>query len=46
MVAEAAPPGAAIVVDLAFGHSSRNLAFPIGARVEVDTEAGVIRWSG
>lgn len=45
LVAEAAPPDAAIVVDLAFGHTARNLAFPIGARVEVDTAAGVIRWS-
>lgn len=45
MVAEAAPPETAIVVDLPFGHSARNLAFPIGAKVEVDTAAGVIRWS-
>jgi muramoyltetrapeptide carboxypeptidase len=45
LVAEAAPPDAVIVVDLLFGHTARNLAFPIGARVEVDTAAGVIRWS-
>jgi muramoyltetrapeptide carboxypeptidase len=45
LVAEAAPPGTAIVVELPFGHTARNLAFPIGAQVEVDTAAGVIRWS-
>jgi len=45
MVAEAAPGQAAVVVDLPFGHQARNLAFPIGALVEVDTEVGAIRWS-
>jgi muramoyltetrapeptide carboxypeptidase len=45
LLAEAAPPDAAIVVDLPFGHTARNLAFPIGGKVEVDTAAGVIRWS-
>ncbi len=44
MVAEAAPPEAPVVVDLPFGHAARNLAFPIGGTVEVDTGAGVIRW--
>ena len=45
MVAEAAPPEAAVVIDLPFGHGARNLAFPIGATVEVDTDSGAIRWS-
>lgn len=46
LVAEAAPEDAAVVVDLPFGHTARNLAFPVGAAVEVDTAAGDIRWSG
>jgi len=45
MVSEAAPPEVPVVVGLPFGHSARNLAFPIGAPVEVDTGAGAIRWS-
>jgi muramoyltetrapeptide carboxypeptidase len=45
LVAEAAAPEAAVVVDLPFGHGARNLAFPIGATVEVDTDSGAIRWS-
>lgn len=45
MVLESAPPEAVVVVDQPFGHGARNLAFPIGAVVEVDTAAGVIRWS-
>jgi muramoyltetrapeptide carboxypeptidase LdcA involved in peptidoglycan recycling len=45
MVGETAPPEVPVVVDLPFGHSARNLAFPIGAPVEVDTGAGAIRWS-
>ena len=45
LVAEAVPAEAPVVVGLPFGHSSRNLAFPIGTTVEVDTSAGVIRWS-
>lgn len=45
LVVEAAPADAAVVVDLPFGHCARNLAFPVGATVEVDTDAGVVRWS-
>ena len=45
LVGEAAPEGTAVVVDLPFGHSARNLAFPIGATVELDTDAGLIHWS-
>ena len=44
MVAEAAAPETPVVVDLPFGHGARNLAFPIGATVEVDTDSGAIRW--
>ena len=42
---ERAPKGVPIVVDVPFGHGAVNLAFPIGARVEVDTASGEIRWS-
>jgi muramoyltetrapeptide carboxypeptidase len=45
LVAEAAPADAAVVVDLPFGHSARNLAFPVGATVEVNTDAGLVSWS-
>ena len=45
MLHEVAPPGVPVVVGLPFGHGARNLAFPLGAAVEVDTEAGVVTWS-
>jgi muramoyltetrapeptide carboxypeptidase len=45
MVLESVPSEAVVVVDQPFGHGARNLAFPIGAVVEVDTAAGLIRWS-
>lgn len=38
-------PQAVFVDGVEFGHGPRNLAFPIGAEVTVDTEAGVIEWS-
>jgi muramoyltetrapeptide carboxypeptidase len=46
MLLEVAPPGAVVVVDLPFGHAARNLAFPLGAEVEVDTTVGTVSWSG
>ena len=45
LLAEAAPPGAAIVVDLPFGHGAANLAFPIGATVQVNTNSLRLTWS-
>ena len=45
LLVEAAPPGIPIVVNRPFGHGVRNLAFPVGATVEVDTAAGCITWS-
>ena len=45
ILCELAPPGAAIVVDLPFGHSAHNLGFPIGPLVEVDTDSGLVTWS-
>lgn len=43
LLAEAAPD-AVVVIDLPFGHGPVNLAFPLGAPVEVDTRAGLIGW--
>ncbi len=44
LVAEAVGESVPVVVDLPFGHGARNLAFPIGAEVELDTDGGTIRW--
>jgi muramoyltetrapeptide carboxypeptidase len=45
LVAELAPSNAVVVTDMPFGHAASNLAFPIGARVKIDTRAGEITWS-
>jgi muramoyltetrapeptide carboxypeptidase len=45
LLSEVAPENAVVVVDLPFGHGARNLAFPLGVSVEVDTRTGRIRWS-
>ena len=45
-LAEIAPPGVPIVVDLPFGHRAANMAFPVGAEVTVDTGRGSVEWSG
>ncbi len=45
MLQEIAPRGVPVVVGLPFGHGARNLAFPIGATLLVDTNAGVVTWS-
>ncbi len=39
-----AAPGVPIVMGLPFGHGKENFAFPIGAEVELDTEAGRLVW--
>jgi muramoyltetrapeptide carboxypeptidase len=44
LLLEAAPPSAPVVVDMPFGHSAANLAFPVGATVEVDTNALHLVW--
>jgi muramoyltetrapeptide carboxypeptidase len=44
LLLEAAPSKAPVVVNLPFGHGAANLAFPIGATVEVDTEALRVIW--
>lgn len=46
LLRESAPSGAVIAVDLPFGHSAHNLGFPIGSLVEVDTDSGLVTWSG
>ncbi len=45
MVEQRVPEGVPIITNLPFGHGATNLAVPIGARVEIDTYSGVIRWS-
>jgi muramoyltetrapeptide carboxypeptidase len=45
LLLENTPQGVPVVVDLPFGHGARNLAFPIGARVEVETRRGAVIWS-
>ena len=44
LLLEAAPPGAAVVVDLPFGHGAANLAFPIGATVQLNTRTHRVIW--
>jgi muramoyltetrapeptide carboxypeptidase len=46
LVADAVGPEVPLVVDLPFGHGARNLAFPLGAELELDTDRGTIRWRG
>jgi muramoyltetrapeptide carboxypeptidase len=45
LLLELAPPRAVVVTGLPFGHGADNRAFPLGVPVEVDTDAGVVRWS-
>ena len=45
MLLETAPLNAPVVVGLPFGHGASNLAFPIGATTEVDTERRRIVWN-
>jgi muramoyltetrapeptide carboxypeptidase len=45
LLLEAAPEGAPVVFGLPFGHGARNMAFPVGATVELDTRRGALCWS-
>jgi muramoyltetrapeptide carboxypeptidase len=45
MLVEAAPAEVPVVAGLPFGHGAANLAFPIGAIVEIDTDRRRITWS-
>jgi muramoyltetrapeptide carboxypeptidase len=42
---EATAAGTPVVFGLPFGHGARNMAFPVGATVEVDTRRGAVSWS-
>ena len=42
---EAAPEGIPVIIGLPFGHGARNMAFPVGAPVEIDTRRGTVSWS-
>jgi muramoyltetrapeptide carboxypeptidase len=44
LLLEAAPEGVPVVTGLPFGHGAKNLAFPIGAVVELDTRRGRLAW--
>jgi len=45
MLLESAPPGCPVLDGLPFGHGATNLAFPIGATVDIDTSRRRISWS-
>ncbi|NOZ78589.1 MAG: LD-carboxypeptidase [Acidobacteria bacterium] len=44
LVAEAVGRPIPIVTGLPFGHGAKNMAFPLGAGVEVDTKGGYLLW--
>jgi muramoyltetrapeptide carboxypeptidase LdcA involved in peptidoglycan recycling len=44
LLLEAVGEDVPVVVDLPFGHSAANLAFPVGVTVEVDTESSRVVW--
>ncbi len=46
LLADAVPPPAVIVEGLPFGHGTKNVPFPLGVEVEVDTGRGAIRCGG
>jgi len=45
LLLEATPAGTPVAFGLPFGHGARNMAFPVGATVEVDTRRGTVSWS-
>jgi muramoyltetrapeptide carboxypeptidase len=44
LLLEAVPEDVPVVVDLPFGHGAANLAFPLGATVEIDTKTKRVVW--
>jgi muramoyltetrapeptide carboxypeptidase len=44
LLLESVPESVPVVTDLSFGHGPGNLAFPIGARVALDTHVGQVVW--
>ena len=45
LLLEATAVGTPVAVGLPFGHGAKNMAFPVGATVEVDTRRGAVSWS-
>jgi len=45
LLLESVPESVPVIVGMPFGHATRNLAFPVGASVEVDTRRGALSWS-
>ena len=45
LLLESAPEGIPVIVGLPFGHGARNMAFPVGATVEIETRRGTVSWS-
>jgi muramoyltetrapeptide carboxypeptidase len=45
LLLEATGDAVPLVVGLPFGHGARNLAFPLGVHVTVDTRRGAVIWS-
>ncbi|RLE21662.1 MAG: hypothetical protein DRJ65_15610 [Acidobacteria bacterium] len=44
LLMEAVPEDVPVVHGLPFGHGPANLAFPVGAFVELDTDGGALMW--
>ncbi len=44
LLLDAVPEGVPVVHGLPFGHGPANLAFPVGAVVELDTDGGALTW--
>ena len=45
LLLESVPETVPVIVGMPFGHGTRNLAFPLGASVEIDTRRGALSWS-
>lgn len=45
LLLESVPETVPVIVGMPFGHGTRNLAFPVGATVEIDTRRGALSWS-
>lgn len=45
LLLESVPDTVPVIQGMPFGHSARNLAFPVGASVQIDTRRGAVSWS-
>lgn len=45
LLLESVPETVPVIIGMPFGHATRNLAFPVGASVEIDTRRGALSWS-